>query len=155
MSNVFRKLIQKEFGVENYFKYYFQYQDIIYGEKREEITQPGKKEVYDQMYEIVVRKDKASLNIMKERVENTAAMAFGISKYFVFVVLAYLLSTLILLAVEIPTYILITGMTGVTVCFAGKTIEYMSNRYCFIDAYLFNVYRDVLAKVITEREKFI
>ncbi len=153
MSNVFRKLIQKEFGIENYCNYFFQYQEIIYGSHADELSQPKKLEVYNHMYNEVLRKDKKSLMVMKRRVEDTVGMAFGIKKYFVFTIVTYLLSLLILFCVDITPFLVTAGVLGVSFCFLIKLFEFIGNRYCFIDANLFRIYTEVLAKVLTEQDK--
>lgn len=153
MSNVFRKLIQKEFGVQNYYNYLFQYQEIIYGEQAEEVSKPKKQEVYNHMYNIVLRKDKQTLAKMKERMENTMLMAAGISKYFRVVILVYLISLLILLAAPISNTLLLSGIIGVSVCFFVKLREYISNKYCFIDVYLFGIYNEILSKVMSYQDR--
>ena len=154
MSNVFRKLIQKEFGVENYYNYLFQYQEIIYGDRANELTQPQKQEVYNHMYDVVARKDKQTLAKMKERLENTVLMAASISKFFGVVLLAYLISMLVLLTSPISSTMIIVGIIGVSMCFVVKFREYISNRYCFIDAHLFRLYKEILIKVLDNQKRF-
>lgn len=153
MSNVFRKLMQKEFGIDNYLKYFFQYREIIYGSHADELSQPQKQEVYNGMYEIVNKKDKQSLVTMRERMDNTVAMAFGITRFFAVVVLAYVLSLLILFTVDIQTSLLLAGILGTSFCFVYKLVEYMNNRCCFVDVALFSVYKEVLLKVSLEQKK--
>lgn len=148
MSNVFRKLIQKEFGIENYYNYLFQYQEIIYGAQANEVSQPKKQEVYNHMYGLVIRKDKHTLTKMKERMDNTILMAAGISKFFGIVFLAYLISIIVLFTAPISDTLMLSGLIGVSLCFFIKLYEYLSNRYCFIDVYMFGVYKEILSKVI-------
>ena len=153
MSNVFRKLIQKEFGIQNYYNYLFQYQEIIYGDQADELSKPKKQEVYNHMYNFVLRKDKSSLDKMKERMDNTLLMAAGIRKFFGIVLLAYLISMVVLLAAPISNALMFSGIIGVSLCFLIKFREYINNKYCFIDVYLFGVYKEILSKVMAYQDR--
>ena len=153
MSNVFKKLIQKEFGLENYYNYLFQYQEIIYGERANELSQPQKQEVYNHMYDFVVHKDKETLYMMKNRLDNALLLVASIRKFFGVVILSYIISMIILFTAPISNTMLAVGSLGVSVCFFAKLCEYISNKYCFLDVHLFKVYKDILILVIDGKNK--
>ena len=61
-------------------------------------------------------------------------------------ILAYLFGNIILLALDLDYYVTCVSILLMGICFIYKLIEYISNKYCVLDVYLFMLYRSVIDK---------
>lgn len=153
MANEFRKLIQKEFGNPIYHKFVLFFQDKmesgkleIFTDNEESIT---KDDIYIEMYDMLKGKDNSVLMKMQKRLADTMITAMGICKSYLIVILLYALSMMfIFVNVANPAYMYL-GMTALTLLYLYKTIQYVSNKFCFIDAQLVMIYKTVLDRLLS------
>ena len=82
----------------------------------------------------------------KRDISETLRTAVRITKYFGLVILAYLFGNIILLALDLDYYVTCVSILLMGICFIYKLIEYISNKYCVLDVYLFMLYRSVIDK---------
>lgn len=148
MSNVFRKLIRKELGEANYYRY------SSYIKKNIENKMNDSQIIFNDMYEKLKCRDLKSLSKMNSRLNDTMLLAFRISKNFSFAFLFYLMATVYLLLKSLSPELTAISLILVNICFLYKTYEFISNKFCYIDAQIVLVYKAVLDRIIfNERKK--
>lgn len=152
MSSVFKKLITKELGEERYNKYFFCYQKLII-EKKYDSTKLSNQEIYDDMCDALKNKEPRELEKMMERLLECMHLALRINKQYGFIVLAYLIALVVLIAQGFLWWIMLSSISVITAAFLYKTWEFIVNKYCFIDAHIILVYKSVLDKLIFSHAK--
>ncbi|SET56613.1 hypothetical protein [[Clostridium] polysaccharolyticum] len=150
LSSVFKKLITKELGASRYNKYFFCYQKLII-EKKYDSTKLSNKEIHDDIYNILKDRDIATLQKMLERLLDCMHLALSISKQYLFVLIAYILTIIIILSQGFLWWISLGSIAVLTISFLYKTFEFVVNKYCFIDAHIILVYKSVLDELILMR----
>lgn len=149
MANVFKKLICKEFGDKDYYKYFFSYQDMLYNDDFE-IDQVVKDEVYDDIYNKLKNLDSKTLIRKQNRLADTMMTAFSISSTFLIVVAFYIATMWILLSQGLNPVVVKFSIIAVSTAFLYKAYEYVINKFCFVDAHIAIIYKTVLEKLIEE-----
>ncbi|HAU87555.1 MAG TPA: hypothetical protein DCW90_19320 [Lachnospiraceae bacterium] len=152
MSSVFKKLITKELGASRYNKYFFCYQKLII-EKKYDSTKLSNKEIHDDMYNTLKDRDMVTLQKMLERLLDCMHLALSISKQYMFVLFAYILTIVLILSQGFLWWITVCSIAALSIAFIYKTIEFIVNKYCFIDAHIILVYKSVLDELILNRAK--
>ncbi|WP_143099157.1 hypothetical protein [Anaeromicropila populeti] len=147
MSSVFKKLITKELGANQYNKYFFCYQKLII-EKKYDSTKLSNKEIYDDIYSILKDRDVNSLENMLERLLDAMHLALRISRQFFFISFVYICAILFLISQGLLIWITLVGVVALTGAFLYKVCEFVVNKYCFIDAHIILVYKSVLDELI-------
>ena len=147
MMSVFKRLIRREFGEGNYNKYFTYIQRNL----REKSLES--KEVYDDIYLRLKDRDIESIAHMHDRLNETMLLAFRINRMYFFSLLAYLISSIFLLAKGLIPEVTITALVILSALFIVKTYEYVINKYCFIDAQIVLVYKAVLERIILNHVK--
>lgn len=147
MANVFKKLIRKELGEANYHRY------SSYIKKNIDNRMSDSKIIFDDMYEKLKCRDLKSISKMHNRLNDTMLLAFRISKNFFFAFLFYLLATVYLLLRSMSPELTAISLVLVNICFLYKTYEFISNKFCYIDAQLILVYKAVLDRIILNERK--
>lgn len=157
MTSEFKKLLSKEFGVDEY-NAYFEYTKRIF--QREQVQKRQTKSillkeevvlktlVFRNMEEILNQRSKVQLSICGEKLLECLEMTMNINRYFSMVFLAYLGSAFVLLSLSLHPMISIGAMFALTICFLYKAMEFIVNKYCYIDAYLILIYKNVLQKLL-------
>ncbi|MEE0288737.1 MAG: hypothetical protein U0J62_00710 [Lachnospiraceae bacterium] len=102
--------------------------------------------LHDALYECIKKDDFEGLEEKKRDISETLRTAVRITKYFGLVILAYLFGNIILLALNLDYYVTCVSILLMGICFIYKLIEYISNKYCVLDVYLFMLYRSVIDK---------
>lgn len=154
LSSVFKKLITKELGISRYNKYFFCYQKLII-EKKYDRTKLSNKEIHDDMYNTLKDKDIAILQKMLERLLDSMHLALSISKQYVFILIAYILTMVVILLQSFVWWFTLGSIAVLTIAFIYKTCEFIVNKYCFIDAHIILVYKSVLDELILCRSRKI
>jgi len=149
---VFKKLITKELGASRYNKYFFCYQKLII-EKKYDSTKLSNKEIHDDMYNTLKDRDMVTLQKMLERLLDCMHLALSISKQYMFVLFAYILTIVLILSQGFLWWITVCSIAALSIAFIYKTIEFIVNKYCFIDAHIILVYKSVLDELILNRAK--
>lgn len=141
MGSVFRKLMRQEFGAGNYERYCrYIYSDM-------ENQTPESRLVYEEMYQYLQSKDIKMLILMKERLDTVILQAFGICRNYSMAVIATAVTVLLLVLLQ-PAGIILYPLLALTGAgFFIKTYEYLSNKYCYVDARMVLVYKAVLEQL--------
>jgi hypothetical protein len=147
MSNVFRKLISKELGAVNYNRYF------SFIKKNLEDKKSDSQSIYNDMYEKLKYRDMKSITKMHNRLNETMLLAFRISKNYFFAFLFYLAATVFLIAKDIRPDLTIIALILMNVSFIYKTYEFVSNKFCYIDAQIVLVYKAVLDRIILNEHR--
>lgn len=147
MSNVFKKLISKELGEVNYHRYF------SFVKKGMETKKAESQSIYNDMYEKLKYRDLRSITKMHNRLNDTMLLAFRISKNFFFAFLVYLAASIFLIAKDLQPLVSIIALILMNICFIYKAYEFITNKFCFIDAQIVLVYKAVLDKIILNEHK--
>lgn len=147
MASIFKKLISKELGENNYNKYFFVCQKSIQNKVFDS------KEIYNDIYEILKNKDKNSIKKMQERLNDSLILAIRISRTYFLSFIFFIGAAGFLISKEISILITIFSLVLMSVCFLVKTYEFLINKYCFIDAQIVLVYKNVLERINLTRNE--
>jgi hypothetical protein len=146
MASVFKKLISRELGENNYNKYFFVCQKSLQNKAFDS------KEIYNDIYEKLKNKDGKSIKKMQERLNDAMILAIRISKTYFFSFIFFLGASLFLISKEMIPLITVVSLILMSICFLVKTYEFLVNKYCFIDAQIVLVYKTVLDRIITIKD---
>ena len=146
MFNVLKKELQRELGRIKY----EQYAKSIKQNIREAKTDNS--EIFNDLYEILRKKDEKNLEEMQERLNSSLLDAFQVSKNYLWAFLAYLAAFVIIGSYVIQMYA-IPLLLFISVMFLVKTYEFLVNKFCYVDAHLVLIYKSVLDKVRIERKR--
>lgn len=147
MSNVFKKLISKELGEMNYHRYF------SYVKKNVETKKSDSQTLYNDMYEKLKYRDLRAITKMHSRLNDTMLLAFRISKNFFFAFLFYMSSSIFLIAKTLRPEFIIVALILMNLSFVYKTYEFVSNKFCYIDAQIVLIYKAVLDRIILNEHK--
>lgn len=152
MTNVFKKLISEEFGINNYYRYFFSYQQLLYDREynTEEIEND---EVYKDIYNTLKKMDIKTLISKQAKLSETMLTAFSISRSYLMILATYLTALWILLSQGFESSILEVSVTTVSLAFAYKTYVYLINKFCYVDAHIIIIYKSVLDKLLNGNQK--
>ncbi|MGF7143352.1 hypothetical protein HNQ56_001775 [Anaerotaenia torta] len=147
MSSVFKKLISRELGEANYLRY------SAFVKKNLETKISDSQILYNDIYDKLKYRDFKVITKMHSRLNDTMIIAFKISKNFFLAFLFYLASCIFIIA-RIPQPILsIPALILINACFIYKSYEFISNKFCYIDAQIILVYKAVLDRIILNERK--
>lgn len=144
--NVFKKCLRKEFGKKGYERYVRLFTEEI-GEDKNIKSNIEDKKIYKDMYEIL---SKDSDLVIKDKLENlsvTLYKALQIVRKFSGVLFVYALANIVLLMLDLDYYVTCASIAILGVAFLYKLLEFLENKFCFIDAYLIMIYKSVLEKI--------
>ena len=116
-------------------------------QKEEKPSRLEDKEIYKDMYEILHRKSEEYIDERVQSLTDVLFTAVQIGKKFGTVLAFYIAANILLLALGLDYYVTCISLALMGVCFIYKLIEFLSNKYCFIDAYLIMIYKSVLEKL--------
>ncbi|MDD7403356.1 MAG: hypothetical protein PUH02_05365 [bacterium] len=105
------------------------------------------KTIFDDMYEQLKEENESSLAKRKKDLSDTLTVAFQITKNFTHIILAYILGNIVLLALDLQYYVTCVSILLMGACFIYKLVEFLSNKYCIVDAYILMIYKSVLEKL--------
>lgn len=147
VSNVFKKLISKEMGEVNYHRYF------SFVKKNMETKSVDSQALYNDMYEKLKYRDLSSITKMHNRLNDTMLMAFRISKNFFFAFIVYLTASIFLITKGLQPELIVLSMVLMNFCFVYKIYEFISNKFCYIDAQIVLIYKAVLDRIILNEKK--
>ncbi|NLL00080.1 MAG: hypothetical protein GX271_05385 [Clostridiales bacterium] len=147
MANVFKKLIRKELGEINYHRY------SSFIKKNIDSRMNDSQTIYNDMYEKLKCRDLKAIAKMHNRLNDTMILAFRISKNFLFAFLFYILASLYLIFRSMGPEFTAISLVLVNLCFAYKVYEFISNKFCYVDAQIVLVYKAVLDRIILNQRK--
>jgi len=142
MASVFKKLISKELGKNNYNRYFFCYQKGVNNKAS------SSKEIYNDIYERLKDRDINAIKKMHKRLNDAMIIALRISKTYFFALIFFIGASLFLIGQDLKPVITIISLVIMCLCFVYKTFEFIVNKYCFIDAQIVLVYKAVLDELI-------
>ena len=152
MLSILGKLLCRELGeykYELYFSHYRRYikelsvcddRDI----KNEAAAPRHNEEIFIDIYEQLKLKDIYDLQQMLERLLSAIELSVRISRQYMFVWLATVVTLIILIVSPVSALITVLGILMVVTCFGYKSMVYIVNRYCFIDANIILLYKTAL-----------
>lgn len=108
------------------------------------------KPIYDDMYEILKKENEADITERLRDMLSTLKTAFRITRYFALVFVTYVCANLALIVMDLDYQVTCVSIVLMGICFLYKLIEFLSNKYCVMDAYLFMIYKSVLEKIAKE-----
>lgn len=142
MESVFKRLIRKEFGK----KKYHAYCETIYKNLADRKVACAK--VYEDIYAHCSKKDKTAIEKMQGQLNEAMKTALYISRNFTMVFLFYVFALLFLLGENLDSSVMLIAGGAMTVAFLVKACEFFVNKFCFIDAQIVVVYKEVLDKLL-------
>ena len=143
--NVFQKCLRRQMSNQVYHSFYKKCAEKFSQSNLSQLnTNDG--HLHDALYECIKKDDFEGLEEKKRDISETLRTAVRITKYFGLVILAYLFGNIILLALDLDYYVTCVSILLMGICFIYKLIEYISNKYCVLDVYLFMLYRSVIDK---------
>ena len=140
--NVFKKCLRKEFGKKGYEKYVKLFSEEI-GDKKNVRLNIEDKKIYKDMYEIL---SKDSETVIKEKLENLSVTLYN-ALQIIRILFVYALANIVLLMLELDYYVTCASIAILGAAFLYKLLEFLENKFCFIDAYLIMIYKAVLEKI--------
>lgn len=146
MASIFKKLISRELGEMNYNRYFFCYQKGIVNKTC------NSKEIYNDIYDKLKDKDFRVIKRMQDRLNDAMLLALRISKTYLFAFLFYLGTIIFFIGVGLKPILVVFGIVLLTICFLFKTVEFIVNKYCFIDAQIILVYKAVLDELMMSKK---
>jgi len=149
MMNVFRKCLKRQMGIGKYYAYM---ETCRRGFSKEGVAQFARnsKPIYDDMYEQLKRENEMDISERLSDMLSTLKTAFRITRYFVLVFLAYIAGNIALITLELDYRVTCVSIMLMGLCFLYKLVEFVCNKYCVMDAYLFMIYKSVLEKIAKE-----
>jgi hypothetical protein len=147
MANVFKKLIRKELGEINYHRY------SSFIKKNIDSRTSDSQTIFNDMYEKLRSRDLKAISKMHNRLNDTMLLAFRISKNFLFAFLFYLLASVYLIFRAMSPELTAVSLILINICFIYKAYEFVSNKFCYIDAQIVLVYKAVLDRIILNERK--
>jgi hypothetical protein len=109
--------------------------------------------IYNDMYEKLKYRDLKSITKMHNRLNDTMLLAFRISKNFFFAFLVYLAASIFLIVKDLQPLVTIIALILMNISFIYKAYEFISNKFCYIDAQIVLVYKAVLDRIILNEHK--
>ena len=140
--SVFKKLIRREFGKKKYDRYC----ETIF--KNLANRKAGVAEIYADIYECCRGKDKSVISKMQEQLHDAMQKSILICRNFAMVFIFYAFSLMFLLGEQLEPMVAWIAGGAMTLAFLVKLYEYFVNRFCFIDAQIIVVYKEVLEKLL-------
>lgn len=147
MANVFKKLIRRELGEINYHRY------SSFIRKNIDNRTSDSQTIFNDMYEKLRCRDIKSISKMHNRLNDTMLLALRISKNFLFAFMFYIMASVYLIIREMSPELTVISLTLVSLCFVYKVYEFITNKFCYIDAQIVLVYKAVLDRIILNERK--
>lgn len=146
MMNVFKKCLRKEFGKKGYEHYVDLFNEEVknYANIKNDIES---KKIYKDMYEVLSKDPKKVTTEKLENLSCTLYKALQIARKFTGVLSAYVAGNIVLLALNLDYYVTCISVAFLGAAFLYKLLEFLENKFCFIDAYLIMIYKTDLEKI--------
>lgn len=144
--NVFKKCLRRQFGNNKYMSYVRMCEEEVLKGSISKTKLDGKK-IFQDMYEQLKEKNREYIDERTELLAETLYLALQIGKKFFSVFIFYVIANILILALQLNYTVTCISVMLMGVCFLYKLTEFLSNKYCFIDAYLIMIYKSVLEKL--------
>lgn len=147
MLSILGKLICKELGEQKYdmyFEYYSRYVNNAENQPKSKHNEMIFKDIYKQLGS----KDIYTLQKMLERLLGAIELSIRISRQYMWVWLCTVMTIALLIFLPVSVWWTVAGIVFVVTCFGYKSIVFLINRYCFIDANIILLYKTALYHMI-------
>lgn len=147
MKGEFKRLLLREFGRTNY--RYFVTQMLNDKSKDEILSVP----VIKIMMKLLLSRSSEELDIMENRLNEAMLLSYKICKGFFPFLFCSILSVIVIQFVSDSFSISFISILLITVCLSVRLIQFLINKFCYIDARLILTYKvslDIAKKVIKE-----
>lgn len=156
MRSVFQILIQSEFGKSSYHKFSLlsnKYFENKYIRDNNETKDDNEKElpynswlipIYEDIFNRIRKKDKETLDNMRDRLNETVELAIRIKRNFIPAMLFFIVAVFLVYFQNPNTTVTFIGIGLMTLSFIYKIAEYLMNKYCLIDKKIIMIYKLVL-----------
>lgn len=152
VANVFQKFLKKDLGEHRYQQYCLIFEK--YKMNRSTVNRlASSQEVYKDLYEYLKDQDFITLRRRMENLVDSMCEAVNISKHYVFAFVFYLGASLFLIFQSLNPQITIVSLLLMSGLFIYKTCEFVSNKYCYVDANIILVYKSVLDHLLQKQEQ--
>lgn len=141
--NVFKKCLKKQFGRSKYTSYVRMFEEEVIKNAYTK-TKFQDKKIFNDMYEQLKEENSEYIKERKELLAETLYMALQIGRKFFSVIVFYVAANIVILALDLNYFVTCMSVILMGTCFIYKLIEFLSNKYCVIDAYLIMIYKTVL-----------
>jgi len=138
MVSILGRLLCKELGEQKYNIYF----ECFCKEKNQN------EKIFCDIYKQLKNRDLESLHLMMERLKNAIELSMRISKQYIWVWLMTVLTIILLIIMPLSFLFTLIGICIVITAFGYKSMVFMINRYCFIDAGIILIYRLALYHLI-------
>ena len=146
--NIFRKCLRRDLGKKQYRKYIeICREELKATNLMEEQFNIEEKGIFHILYEQMQTINKEDLQIRWEHIMITLMKAFRIGKEFGKVMIFYFICCLLLIGLNLNHMVTCFSLVLMSLCFLYKVYEYVENKVCFMDVYLFMVYNSVVEKL--------
>lgn len=149
--NVFRKCLQKELGEDAYRHYIKVCEDELL-ESSQDSSQDSwnmqEQAVYKEMSVELRKKNRADIKKSGEHLMAAMYSAFEIGRRFTLVTIFYAIANVVMLMLNLDYTVTCVSVALMGACFIYKLVEFLSNKYCFIDAYLIMVYKSIIEEIM-------
>ncbi len=143
MKNLFRKLLEREFGE---LQYYRMARRMLQEPENNFLNMTLTRELAERLR----RKRQPELWNMRKRLEETLLCSYRISRgYWPYAAFCFF-AVLVLFLLVTPISAGFLSLAGIVLCYGIRTREYITNKYCYIDAKLILCYRIALEESIRE-----
>lgn len=143
MKSIFHKCLRSHFGEEQYLGFVKMCKEEI-SKSRSHGEDYRKKSVYQSMYKILQNESKECIREKSKEASDAMYRAMVIRNRFFYIVAFYIIANIILINLNLEYYVTCGSIFLIGMAFLYKLVEFLTNKYCFIDAYLIMVYKAAL-----------
>lgn len=146
MENEYRRFLKTQFGKKSYADFA--------RSVRAGINSPLiiNKSVYREMYHGLQGLQPVTLLGRHRQLEEAILRVIRIGKAYRVAVSMYLAAVLLLLLLNAGPVLTAVGLGLITLAFAFKTAEYLSNKFCYVDVRIIITYKTALERVLLEND---
>lgn len=148
MLNVLKKRLKIELGNEKYAEYARYIRQNI---REEKLEHP---DIFNEIYANLGERGLEELVCMQERLNGSILSNFQIIKGYFSVFIVYLVGFGILGEYTVQM-IAVPSMILISILFLIKTVEFLINKFCYVDSHLLLIFRAALEKVLSEQRQKI
>lgn len=147
MLSILGKLICKELGEQKYDMYFECYSRYVHSDGSEPKNSHSEM-IFRDIYKQLGNKDIYTLQKMLERLLGAIELSVKISRQYMWVWLCTVITIVLLIFMPVSFWWTVFGIGFVITCFGYKSVVFIINRYCFIDANIVLLYKTALYHMI-------
>lgn len=147
MLSILGKLLCRELGEQKYDMYFSYYCKYINGGE-DGIKDRHNEMIFNDIYGQLENKDIYTLHEMLERLLDAVSLSVKISRQYMWVWLGTVLTIIFLIMFPVTLTWTVCGIFFVIMSFGYKSMVFIVNRYCFIDANIILMYKMALYHTI-------